>query len=107
MFRFVLSIAPILYKINKKIELYALIFFIHIYILAVPLPPSNLILETFGSIVLSITMQGIGTTPFVLQVPGIEALWEGPERGVCDCYDVQINPPHGRVARPAMNDRVS
>ena len=78
----------------------------HKFVNLVPLPPSNLKLETFQSLVLS--MEGIfGEVQFTLDVPGIKAVWEGPKVGICDCYVAAISPPDGRVARPEENLRVS
>ena len=82
-------------------------FFVQIQrlLFLVPLPPSNLRLESFQSMILS--MEGVfGTIHFTLREPGIQATWEGPNRGACDCYDVNIDPNDGKVARPALNERV-
>jgi len=53
-------------------------------------------------------MEGVfGTVHFTLREPGIQAEWDGPERGACDCYDVILDPNDGKVARPSVNERVS
>ena len=53
-------------------------------------------------------MHGVfGEVDFNLKVPGIQAEWQGPAVGDCDCYEATITPPDGKVARPVESDRVS
>ncbi|CAK8692839.1 unnamed protein product [Clavelina lepadiformis] len=71
----------------------------------VPLPPSNLRLDTFSKLAVTLESAYAGTIHVTLDVNGIEVVWEGPSEGVCDCYSTSITPPDGRVALPASENR--
>nr|XP_002121477.2 fibronectin isoform X2 [Ciona intestinalis] len=66
----------------------------------IPLPPQNLALETFDQIELIIESPYFENTQFTLNFPGIEAVWEPPTEGFCDCYDATISPSDGQMAFP-------
>lgn len=74
--------------------------------LTVPLPPTDLQLEFFDKLVLTLEGPYFQDTEFTVDMPGIEAMWQDPKHGVCECYLAVITPDDGYQAIPGEKDEV-
>lgn len=71
-----------------------------------PLPPTNLKLRYFDTLVLTMESPYFGNTEFTIQTAGVEATWSDPLSGVCDCYFATIEPDDGYQAIPGEKEEV-
>ncbi|XP_076813407.1 uncharacterized protein LOC143459966 [Clavelina lepadiformis] len=67
----------------------------------VPMPPFNVRISKFVNPILNeYAVEGNKTMKF--PVYGSVVLWEGPDTGYHDGFDVVVNPPHGKVKLPIL-----
>ena len=69
----------------------------------VPDRPTHLVVETFDFLDIELTFMG-QQIPYRIETNGMEARWEAPAHGECDCYDADILPKEGQVIVPAKDN---
>jgi len=73
----------------------------HLLIFAGPMPPYQIRLSNFIHPVLKAYQMGHGRT-MMYPIYGGVVMWDGPDSGLFDDFNVKVDPPHGMVRTPIV-----